>query len=124
MKQAFLTFGPITFPVCGERERRNTAKEEKQFELTEEAAMSGFSSLISYRNGAISLLRLSFSKFRCFSRVRFSCGAVKQSIRDDYASHEPFGVSGEFLFFIWLLHILIAFPELFQNQFNLYMYSI
>ncbi|ESQ42863.1 hypothetical protein EUTSA_v100126140mg, partial [Eutrema salsugineum] len=44
--------------------------------------MSGFSSLFSYRNGAISLLRLSSSKFGCFSRVRFSSGAVKHSKRD------------------------------------------
>lgn len=78
--------------------------------------MSGFSSLISHRNGPISLLRLSFSKFGCFSRVGFSCGAVKHSKRDDSASHQACGVSGEFLFFIWLLHILIAFPELFYSN--------
>lgn len=59
--------------------------------------MSGCSSLFSHKNEAISLLRLGSSILGCFSRVGFSSGVVKQSKRDDYASHEPFGVTGEFL---------------------------
>lgn len=67
--------------------------------------MSAFSSFFSYRNGAISLLRLGSPKFECFSRVKFSCGAVKQSKRDDYASHEAFGVSGEFV--LWEIFLIM-----------------
>lgn len=112
IKRAFLTFGPTMFPACGER-KKHSEEGETFFELSEEAAMSGFSSLISYRNGAISLLRLSFSKFGCFSRVGISCGAVKHSKRDAY---------GEFVyqrffnsFFhdeLYCFHNLIAFPHL------------
>ncbi|KAG2299480.1 hypothetical protein Bca52824_035952 [Brassica carinata] len=57
--------------------------------------MSGFLSLISNKNRAISLSRLGSSKLGCFSRVLFSsAGVVKQSKRDDYASHDAFGVTG------------------------------
>ncbi|KAG2299474.1 hypothetical protein Bca52824_035946 [Brassica carinata] len=55
--------------------------------------MSGCSSLFSHKTKQ-SLLRLGSSILGCFSRVGFSSGVVKQSKRDDYASHEPFGVTG------------------------------
>lgn len=83
--------------------------------------MSGLSSLVSHRNGAISLLQLSFSKFGCFSRVWFSSGAVKTSKRDDSASHQAFGVSGEFVFFIFLLRFQIYFKI--NSSFSCIVYS-
>ncbi|KAG2299471.1 hypothetical protein Bca52824_035943 [Brassica carinata] len=104
-KTGLYNFGPTTSPAflpparreCREHRRKKEGRKEGETFLTELTGKKNQPCPVArayfLTKTKQSLLRLGSSILGCFSRVGFSSGVVKQSKRDDYASHEPFGVT-------------------------------